>query len=271
MKMYVLELGGMYLDESQLVAGINPATYRNQNPPARWVYIPVSAFLLDYGGGWLLYDTGCNIREAFVPDDADAVSPFCGTEENLIEARLASLCLKPDDISHVVVSHLHVDHAGYLHLFRNAEVIVADREFSETVKLYYSRNFPDGPYKYGDFDNFLSPDGPRWRLLQEINTKYEIVPGAAAINFGPGHAYSMTGLYVSLPDSGNFLLCSDALYRAENFGPPVRLPGLVYDSIGYVNTAEFIRKFAAENNAAIIYGHDKKQFATLRKAPEYYS
>ncbi|MDR1728333.1 MAG: N-acyl homoserine lactonase family protein [Acidobacteriota bacterium] len=263
MRMHVLDLGRMYLDEAQLVAGIHAATFRNQNPAAAWVDIPVAAFLVDYGGGWLLYDTGCNIREAVIPEGGDAVSPFAGTGDDLVEARLAGLGLKPGDVSHVVLSHLHVDHAGYLHLFRGAEAVVAEREFVETVGLYRQRRFPDGPYKYGDFDNFLGAN-LRWRLLPEVYREYAIVPGVTAINFGPGHAYGMTGLLVGLPEAGNFLLCSDALYRAENFGPPVRLPGLVYDSIGYVRTAEFIRRFAAEKQATVVYGHDKRQFAALK-------
>jgi glyoxylase-like metal-dependent hydrolase (beta-lactamase superfamily II) len=80
----------------------------------------------------------------------------------------------------------------------------------------------------------------------------------------------MTGLFVSLANSGNFLFSADALYRSENLGPPVRIPGLIFDSPGYVKSANFIAEYAKNTDAKIIFGHDMRQFATLKKAPEYY-
>jgi glyoxylase-like metal-dependent hydrolase (beta-lactamase superfamily II) len=269
MKMYILDLGKMYLDESALVAGINSGSLRNQNPVAKWVDIPVQAVLIDYGDGYALYDTGCNIRESFIPDDEDTPSPFEGTIDTLVEARLAGLGLHPEDIKYVVVSHLHCDHAGYLHLFKNAEIITADKEFSQAMRLYGLRSFGPGPYKYADFDAFLKAE-LNWRLIPENVREYEIVPGLTAVNFGTGHTFSLTGLFVSLPNSGNFLFTADALYRSENLGPPVRIPGLILDSISYIKSAEFIAGYAKKENATIIFGHDKRQFETLKTSPAFY-
>ncbi|MDR3363530.1 MAG: N-acyl homoserine lactonase family protein [Clostridiales Family XIII bacterium] len=269
MKLYILNLGKMQLDESALVAGIHGGSLRNQNPVAQWVDIPVQAALVDYGDGYLLYDTGCNIRERFVPDDEDTPSPFHGSEDGLIEPQLAALGVRPDDVKYVVMSHLHCDHAGYLYLFKNAQVITADKEFSQSMRLFGLRGFGPGPYKYADFDAFLQA-GLDWRLIPEGQVEYEIVPGVKAVNFGTGHTFSLTGLYVELPRSGNFLFTADALYRSENLGPPIRIPGLIYDSISYVKSAELIAGYAAKTKATIIFGHDKRQFATLDTAPDYY-
>jgi glyoxylase-like metal-dependent hydrolase (beta-lactamase superfamily II) len=269
MKMYVLDLGKMYLDESALVAGIHGGSLRNQNPVAQWVDIPVQAVLAETENGYVLYDTGCHIREASVPDGEDTPSPFAGTADMLIEPQLARLGVKPADVKYVVMSHLHCDHAGYLYLFKQARIIVADKEFSQSMRLYGLRGFGPGPYKYADFDAFLQA-GLDWAPIPEGQLEYEIAPGVKAVSFGSGHTFSLTGLFVSLPNSGNFLLTADALYRSENLGPPVRVPGLIFDSVGYVNSANLIAKYAAEHHAQIIFGHDKRQFATLKTAPAYY-
>jgi glyoxylase-like metal-dependent hydrolase (beta-lactamase superfamily II) len=252
----------MYVDESSLVAGIRNATFRNQNPVAEWVEIPVCAFLIETSGGLILYDTGCHEREANLPPDADTPSPYVFKPEQLLPNRLEELGVSPGGIGSVVVSHLHCDHAGYLHLFGDSEVVVSDSEFTGAMRLYGLRGFGAGPYKTEDFDAFLSSVS-NWRLIGSGELEYELYPGVTAVNFGPGHAFGMTGLLVELPKSGNFLLCSDALYRSDNLGPPVKPPGLVYDSLGYIASADFIARYAKKHKAKIIFGHDSRQFERL--------
>ncbi len=42
----------------------------------------------------------------------------------------------------------------------------------------------------------------------------EEYPGIRVLNFGPGHAYGMMGLLVTLPESGNYIVASDAVNTA---------------------------------------------------------
>jgi glyoxylase-like metal-dependent hydrolase (beta-lactamase superfamily II) len=252
----------MFVDESSLVAGIHNASLRNQNPSARWVEIPVCAYLLEISKGYILYDTGCHEREATIEADADTPSPYVFSPGQLLPERLIKLGVSPEDVKYVVISHLHCDHAGYLYLFRNAEVIVADAEFTGAMRLYGLRGFGAGPYKTQDFDAFLN-NVTNWRLLENDETEFEICPGVTAVNFGAGHAFGMLGFFIELPKSGNLLLCSDALYRSDNLGPPIKPPGLIYDSLGYVRSANFIARYAKKHNAKIIFGHDTQQFTEL--------
>jgi glyoxylase-like metal-dependent hydrolase (beta-lactamase superfamily II) len=262
MKMWILHNGSMFLDESSLVAGINNASVLNQNPTARWVEIPVMSCLISLdGGGYALFDTGCNAIHAAVPG-VDMPSPFVYRDEQLLPARLSQLGVSPDEVKYVVISHLHSDHAGYLYLFKNAEIILSDAEFTQSLRLYGLRGFGEGPYKSEDFESFLSAKLD-WRLIPDGVREYPVAPGLTAVNFGPGHTFGMTGLLVELPESGNFLLCADALYRSENLGPPIRVPGLIYDSIGYEKSARFIADYATSKGARIVFGHDMRQFGGL--------
>ncbi len=261
MKMYVIDGGKMYLDESALVAGIHGASSTNQNPPAQWVDIPVNSFLVETDDGYALYDTGCNAVHGDVPPDVDVPSPFVYTPEQLLPSRLAQLGVKPEEVKYVIMSHLHSDHAGYLHLFQNAQVFVNETEFTLAMRQYGLHQL-EGPYKYENFDAFL-PAQLEWRLVPTEVRETRVCKGVTAVNYGPGHAFGMMGMLVELPKSGNYLMCADALYRSENLGPPVRIPGLIYDSISYVQSANFIASYAQRHNAKIVFGHDKAQFAQL--------
>ena len=267
MKMYVLDGGKMFLDESALLAGIHGASLRTQHPAARWVDIPVNAFLVELDSGYLLYDTGCNASQADIPDDEDTPSPFVYSSGQLLPERLAQLGVKTEDVKYVVMSHLHCDHAGYLYLFKNAEVIVSDTEFTQSMRLYGLRGFGKGPYMYSDFESFLSA-GLKWKLIAPETREYKVCDGVTVVNYGPGHSFGMMGMLLELSNSGNFLMCADALYRSENLGPPVRVPGLIFDSVSFVKSANFIAEYAEARGAKILFGHDKAQFATLRKSTE---
>jgi glyoxylase-like metal-dependent hydrolase (beta-lactamase superfamily II) len=262
MKLHALHCGSMFVDESSLTAGIRNASLRNQNPAAQWVEIPVCAYLLETSCGYVLYDTGCNEREALIAPEVDTPSPYVYSPGQLLPEQLAKLEVSPEDIKHVVISHLHCDHTGYLYLFRNAEIVAADAEFTGAMRLFGLRGFGAGPYKTEDFDAFLG-NITNWKLLENDEIEYEICQGVRAVNFGAGHTFGMLGLLVELPQSGNLLLCSDALYRSDNLGPPIKPPGLIYDSLGYVRSANFIARYAKKHNAKIIFGHDMRQFAEM--------
>jgi hypothetical protein len=90
------------------------------------------------------------------------------------------------------------------------------------------------------------------------------------LNFGSGHAFGMLGLHVQLPETGGVILASDAIYCSQNYGPPVKPPGILYDSLGYVRTVERIRRLAEATKSQVWFGHDAEQFATLIKSTEGY-
>lgn len=137
MKFYILDNGWETLDKSFFIAGANSATASNRNPETEWINIPIQAYLIEHEDGWILFDTGCDPDwernwPAFIPEQ----SPYYVTEEQLLLNRLAQLGVAPEDIRYVVISHLHVDHAGNLHHFKNAQVIVSEEEFTATLKAF---------------------------------------------------------------------------------------------------------------------------------------
>ncbi len=70
-------------------------------------------WLLRRGSEVILVDTGYDAAEAQARKRPIRLDPV---------AALAPFGLRPEDVGHIIVTHLHYDHAGGLHLFPNAQL-----------------------------------------------------------------------------------------------------------------------------------------------------
>lgn len=270
MKLYVLDNGTMELDKAYLVAIPNPGTIDNKHPPAIWEQIPIYTVLIDHPDGYILFDTACHpkgMTERW-PEGTRKAFPYFADEACYLPNRLEQLKVRPEDIRYVVASHLHLDHAGCLEMFTNAEIIVHDDELMRTMKQY-AINKDMGAYIWADIEAWVRK-GLHWRTIKPHEKEVPLVDGVSILNFGSGHAWGMLGLFVQLAEHGNLILASDAIYTSENIGPPIRIPGIIYDSVGYTATVERILQMANERNARVWYGHDRRQFSELIKSTEGY-
>lgn len=269
-KLYVLDTGTMRLDKNFLVAMHNPATIETPNAPAVFDEIPVYTVLIDHPKGKILFDTGCHPdsmgENGRWPIKAQKMNPLFQDEASHLINRLEQLKIRPQDIKYVVSSHLHMDHAGCLELFKNAKIIVHDSEFTHTMKQYALMN-KTGPFCWADVDAWIKEE-LNWHLIAPTEDNIELAEGIKILNFGPGHACGLLGLHVDLPGEGGIILASDAIYSAESYGPPTKIPGIIYDSIGFINTVEKIRKYAERTNSQVWFGHDLKQFNSFIKSTE---
>jgi glyoxylase-like metal-dependent hydrolase (beta-lactamase superfamily II) len=163
---------------------------------------------------------------------------------------------------------MHYDHSGNLELFPNAEIYVNEDEFAQAFKAF-GQNGDMGIYVWEDLHQ-MAIKKLHWKLLGADVSQKTLLPGLTIYNFGPGHSYGMLGLLVELPNSGNILLVADAIYTAVNYGPPLRPPSIIYDSIGWTKTVEKIRAIAEEKDAQVWFGHDEEQFKRLKKSSQGY-
>ncbi|MDR3270873.1 MAG: N-acyl homoserine lactonase family protein [Peptococcaceae bacterium] len=223
------------------------------------ILTPMYSVLIQTPEGNILYDTALH-------DDPQRQAPFflagmeVKEEERLLNA-LAGIGVAPADIRYLVQSHLHTDHTGYIEKFPNAEVIVADGEFTHTMKDYAL-----GVSKMGPDIAYWLTCGLKWQLIPDTEKTVHLVDGVTIYNFGSGHSYGMLGLLVELPKSGNKLVISDTIYTHENVGPPGVMPGIVQDIAGYLQTKEYVLNLAQEKKAEIWFGHDWDQYNNFKKS-----
>jgi len=270
LRMHVLDLGKLRLDKNFMVANSTVATARTPNPPGKLIDVPVSAYLIEHPDGNVLFDTGCHPdwggSRGRWPQATQEIFPVIGGKECMLPARLEALGIGPDQIRHVVLSHLHCDHAGCVEYFRKSNLIVHEDEFAGAYTHFATRD-ESTPYIVQDLERWSKLD-LNWRRIGRGEPDRDLVKGVKLLNFGSGHSYGMLGLQVSLRSQNGVLLVSDACYTAENYGPPARAAGIGHDSLGAKRTLERIRALAEGHNHDVWYGHDAEQFEALRKASE---
>jgi len=110
--------------------------------------------------------------------------------------------------------------------------------------------------------------------------RYRLVEGDVTLLKGielletSGHVPGHQSLLVRLPEMGPILLAIDAVPTALQLDPDTRIVFPINDE-DEASTRASTRKLAEiarrEGVALIIYGHDHKQWPTLKHAPQYYS
>lgn len=267
-KLHAFNLGNLKLDANLLVQERSVATLDDPSAANYMVEFPVPAFLLETDRGLILFDTGCH-PDAMKseeeggrwPQAFQRRVPWDGDETKTVMYQLEQLGIKNDDIDTIVLSHMHNDHAGCVEFFPNARFVVAQDEFSCSLRAYAQHRYMSS-YIWKDTDVWTRMK-LNWDLLEREDGDVVLAPGVTALNLGPGHAAGMIALKVDLEHYGSVILASDCLYNKVNYEKLIG-PGVCYDLRGWMHTAKRIRNISAQTGAEVWFGHDAEQFATIR-------
>lgn len=193
-RMFVLDGGSFSYDVGLMVHGKDLGKKQA-------VATPFYAF--DTEEGWFLFDTGWP-QEAAPVLEAMGWQPRIGPE-NAAPEQLKRIGVEASKVAGVVLSHLHVDHAGGLPFFPHARVYA---QKDEMACARHPVTFQALAYQAQTFE----VPGLSWNLLEGDTM---ILPGLAAVR-APGHTPGLQALVAELPESGCFVLCADAAYLVEN-------------------------------------------------------
>lgn len=266
MKVYILNTGYLETDSNNVVGGSTVGTRSNPMVLSTWIRLPVMAVLIDHPGGKILYDTGSNphAMDGYWPENLREIYPLYQTREQRLENQLSLCGVKPEDINKVVLSHMHLDHAGNLGLFPHADVFVPKADFmhAQTQVRLNADPRTHGGYIKADLDVSVK----QYHLVED---DIEIAEGVKIVNL-PGHTPGLLGLVVHLEKDGTLIFPQDCVYSAGIYGPPAKGSGLLYDSLSFFKSIEKVRALQKKYNAEVFFAHDETFFAGVRKAPEYY-
>jgi N-acyl homoserine lactone hydrolase len=231
-------------------------------------WLPVHAFVIEHVRGLVLFDTGQSPDSLTDPDYYPGgllgwvyrrQAEFRVPAEQTLDAQLADLGFATSDITHVVLSHLHQDHAGNLAPFAAVPVFVSPAELAllgqKTPELHgvLSHRIPPAgvaltPVAFADDDRFdLFGDG----TLVMLPT--------------PGHTPGSMSLMISPADAAPLLLVGDVTYD-----PALLARGIVPDvgdRAAQLATARVIADLQVQRpGLTVLAAHDGGALATLLAA-----
>lgn len=225
--------------------------------------IPYFFYLIQHVRGNVIFDSGAHPSLAIDPrarlgDEADNWE-IRMTEQDGVVSRLATVGLAPADITHVLQSHLHYDHAGGLEFFPHAPIYVQRDELSFA---YSPPVYQEGLYLRADFD---LPE-IRWR---EIDGEHDVFgDGRLVLIPTPGHCAGHQSLVVRL-ESQTVVLVADAAYLIEKMrARALPAAAVAWSPDHMVASWEKLERIEQDLSATLIPTHDLRFRERIRMAPD---
>jgi N-acyl homoserine lactone hydrolase len=265
MRLYAFSSGPLTVPKSFLQAGA----------PGTQMSVPVGFFVVRHPKGNVLFDTGNNDRIITDPSYwggfIQGLNPV-RTPDVAIDAQLAKIALKPDDIKYVVVSHMHLDHGGNIAKFPKSTLVV---QKDEVRNAFWPEPGTAGPYIPGDFMMLRSDPGTplpnKWPMIQLEGDLDLFGDNSVVVKRWVGHTPGSQMVIVRLPKTGTVILTSDNVYFKENVTKNL-LPdvSLAYNPTGILSAYQWIREMQAREGAEFFTAHDPDAFKAMKQAPNYY-
>jgi N-acyl homoserine lactone hydrolase len=160
------------------------------------------------------------------------------------------------DVGKVVLSHLHLDHAGYLKYCDHATVYIQREEHEHG----FSSAKPQS-YFLADYSS------PRiqWQLKDGDR---DLQPGVKFLKTR-GHTPGHQSAVIELPGSGICVLPFDAGDLQENFDEEI-LPGECVDDGDALVSIRRLNRIVTERQAKMLLFHDPMAIQRIKLAPQYY-
>lgn len=198
-------------------------------------------WMLRRGSEVILVDTGYDQAEADMRDRPIRMDP---------RDALAPFGIAPEDVTQIIVTHLHYDHAGGLHLFPNAQLHMQSAEMAYATGPCMCHDTLKMPFTAGHVCEAIQ------RLYSGKVRFYEgdgkVAEGVTVHCIG-GHSRGLQCVRV-LTEAGWLVLASDAAHYYENAFSRKPFP-IVVDLQNMLDGFERLEALASRREL-IVPGHD---------------
>lgn len=252
-KLSLLDLGRLDVDDGFFVRGYNAASLSNPHPHYERRSAAVVAAVVEHPAiGPILFDTGCteHVEEKWPEENRDLFTMSRYEEEHHLDKALEAAGYGIDEIKAIVISHLHLDHAGGLEKFRGTNIPIYAHELEIKEHYYAVATKEDlGGYLPADLNWELN-----WQPIQREET--ELFDGIT-IRHMPGHTPGLLSMQVQTQNSGHFMLTSDLYHIADLFEQDGLTQGwLSRDSHDWYRSHRWMKQLQKRYDATMVYGHD---------------
>ncbi|MCV3274313.1 N-acyl homoserine lactonase family protein [Roseobacter sinensis] len=198
-------------------------------------------WVLRRGTEVILVDTGYDIEEAAARDRPIRQDPVTS---------LAPLGLAPGDITSVIVTHLHYDHAGGLHLFPNATLHMQAAEMVYATGPCMCHDALRMPFTAGHICEAVKRLYSGKVVFHDGDA--EIADGVTVHRIG-GHSRGLQAVRVRT-EAGHLVLASDAAHYYENVFARKPFP-IVVDLQDMLDGFDRLETLAS-HRSLVVPGHD---------------
>jgi glyoxylase-like metal-dependent hydrolase (beta-lactamase superfamily II) len=212
---------------------------------SRRIDIAMMVWVIKGGGRTVLLDAGFH-RDDFV--NRYHPTGFVAPSE-----AIGRLGIKAEDVTDVIISHVHWDHLDGIDLFPRARVWIQREEFEhhlDSTGAVRNRAIDAGDAK------ILAGIAREGRVTLVDGDAKEIIPGVAVYTGGK-HTFASQFATVSTA-AGTVVLASDNVYLYENIAKHVPIAQTL-DSVSNVRTQDRMKTLASDPRL-IVPGHDPEVF-----------
>lgn len=234
-------------------------------------WTPCPIFLLEHPtAGNVLIDTGLppaaahDVRAAVGTAAAFAYG-IRASEEQPLPARLRELGIPRNGIDVVVMTHMHIDHAGALAELEDCVVVVSKREWqSAHARNALARGYLRRQYNQAHDVRLIDFDAQSVNSFASFGQSFDLFgDGSVTLVSTPGHTSGHQSVVVRTKER-ECLIAGDAVYTRSALRNG-DLPLVVADEHRYKRSLREIRSYQQMTpSALVIPGHDAEFFATLQ-------
>jgi glyoxylase-like metal-dependent hydrolase (beta-lactamase superfamily II) len=227
--------------------------------------------LVETDDGLVLIDTGlgmADVRDGVPWTFKASMRPSLLEKETAIE-RVKSLGFSPEDVRHIVPTHLDIDHAGGLPDFPNAAVHVHAREHHAAlgpVPFHQKMRYLQKQWAHEPDWHTYEVDGDAWFELEAVRELDGLPPEILLIPLH-GHSPGHSGVAIESED-GWMLHAGDAYFHHDELSGagPAAIKAfqkiLSVDESARVRNQARLRDLAERTDVDIFCAHDEHEFIT---------